>query len=40
MQDGRYWRTLRKIGMLHAPEIVQTVADAIDRHGMYQVVPT
>lgn len=27
-----------KIGMLHAPEIVQTVAEAIDRHGLRQVV--
>lgn len=27
-----------KIGMLHAPEIVQTVADAIHRHGLQQVV--
>ena len=27
-----------KIGMLHAPEIVRTVAAAIDRHGMTQVV--
>ena len=27
-----------KIGMLHAPEIVQTVADAIDRHGLQNVV--
>ncbi|MHB1199921.1 MAG: bifunctional hydroxymethylpyrimidine kinase/phosphomethylpyrimidine kinase [Polaromonas sp.] len=27
-----------KIGMLHAPEIVQTVADAIDRHALEKVV--
>ena len=27
-----------KIGMLHAPEIVQVVADAIDRHALNQVV--
>lgn len=27
-----------KIGMLHAPEIVQTVADAIDRHALQNVV--
>ncbi len=27
-----------KIGMLHAPEIVQTVADAIDRHVLKKVV--
>ena len=27
-----------KIGMLHAPEIVQTVADAIDRHQLTTVV--
>lgn len=27
-----------KIGMLHAPEIVQTVAQAIDRHHLQQVV--
>ncbi|MEO5660717.1 MAG: bifunctional hydroxymethylpyrimidine kinase/phosphomethylpyrimidine kinase, partial [Polaromonas sp.] len=27
-----------KIGMLHAPEIVQTVAEAIDRHAMKTVV--
>lgn len=27
-----------KIGMLHAPEIVQTVADAIDRHALQTVV--
>lgn len=27
-----------KIGMLHSPEIVQTVAQAIDRHGLGQVV--
>ncbi|MDO9400889.1 MAG: bifunctional hydroxymethylpyrimidine kinase/phosphomethylpyrimidine kinase [Polaromonas sp.] len=27
-----------KIGMLHAPEIVQTVADAIDRHRLVNVV--
>lgn len=27
-----------KIGMLHAPEIVQVVADAIDRHQLRQVV--
>lgn len=27
-----------KIGMLHAPEIVQTVADAIDRHSLQNVV--
>lgn len=27
-----------KIGMLHAPEIVRVVADAIDRHAMRQVV--
>jgi hydroxymethylpyrimidine/phosphomethylpyrimidine kinase len=27
-----------KIGMLHAPDIVHTVADAIDRHGLTQVV--
>jgi len=27
-----------KIGMLHAPEIVQVVADAIDRHALTQVV--
>ena len=27
-----------KIGMLHAPDIVQAVADAIDRHGLRQVV--
>jgi hydroxymethylpyrimidine/phosphomethylpyrimidine kinase len=27
-----------KIGMLHTPEIVQTVADAIDRHGLQNVV--
>ena len=27
-----------KIGMLHAPEIVQTVADAIDRHALKKVV--
>lgn len=27
-----------KIGMLHAPEIVQTVADAIDRHALVNVV--
>ena len=27
-----------KIGMLHAPEIVQTVADAIDRHGLKNIV--
>ncbi|MEO6322955.1 MAG: bifunctional hydroxymethylpyrimidine kinase/phosphomethylpyrimidine kinase [Polaromonas sp.] len=27
-----------KIGMLHAPEIVQTVAEAIDRHALQQVV--
>lgn len=27
-----------KIGMLHAPEIVHTVAEAIDRHGLQRVV--
>ena len=27
-----------KIGMLHAPEIVQTVAEAIDRHALQKVV--
>jgi hydroxymethylpyrimidine/phosphomethylpyrimidine kinase len=27
-----------KIGMLHAPEIVRTVAEAIDRHGLKNVV--
>lgn len=27
-----------KIGMLHAPDIVQTVADAIDRHALQKVV--
>ena len=27
-----------KIGMLHAPDIVHTVADAIDRHHLHQVV--
>ena len=27
-----------KIGMLHAPEIVQAVADAIDRHALQKVV--
>lgn len=27
-----------KIGMLHAPDIVHTVADAIDRHSLTQVV--
>lgn len=27
-----------KIGMLHSPEIVQTVAESIDRHGMVNVV--
>ncbi len=27
-----------KIGMLHAPEIVQTVAEAIDRHSLQHVV--
>jgi hydroxymethylpyrimidine/phosphomethylpyrimidine kinase len=27
-----------KIGMLHAPEIVQVVADAIDRHQLLQVI--
>jgi len=27
-----------KIGMLHAPEIVHTVAQAIDRHGLQRVV--
>jgi len=27
-----------KIGMLHAPEIVRTVADAIDRHALEKVV--
>lgn len=27
-----------KIGMLHSPEIVQTVAAAIDRHGLQKVV--
>jgi len=27
-----------KIGMLHSPEIVQTVAEAIDRHAMQHVV--
>src|SRR3990167_2401077 len=27
-----------KIGMLHSPEIVQTVAQAIDRHAMQHVV--
>ena len=27
-----------KIGMLHAPEIVQVVADAIDRHQLRQVI--
>ena len=27
-----------KIGMLHAPEIVQTVAEAIDRHALHKVV--
>ena len=27
-----------KIGMLHSPEIVQTVAEAIDRHSLYNVV--
>lgn len=27
-----------KVGMLHAPDIVQAVADAIDRHGLRQVV--
>ena len=27
-----------KIGMLHAPEIVQTVADAIDRHSLQNIV--
>jgi hydroxymethylpyrimidine/phosphomethylpyrimidine kinase len=27
-----------KIGMLHAPDIVQTVAQAIDRHGLKNVV--
>lgn len=27
-----------KIGMLHAPEIVQTVADAIERHALKKVV--
>ncbi len=27
-----------KIGMLHAPEIVQVVAEAIDRHGLAKVV--
>jgi len=27
-----------KIGMLHAPEIVDVVADAIDRHGLRRVV--
>jgi len=27
-----------KIGMLHAPEIVRTVADAIDRHSLQNVV--
>lgn len=27
-----------KIGMLHAPDIVQAVADAIDRHAMQKVV--
>ncbi|MFZ3219549.1 MAG: bifunctional hydroxymethylpyrimidine kinase/phosphomethylpyrimidine kinase, partial [Rhodoferax sp.] len=27
-----------KIGMLHAPDIVQTVADAIDRHALQTVV--
>src|SRR3990167_10356022 len=27
-----------KIGMLHAPEIVQTVAEAIERHGLKKVV--
>ncbi|MCJ7799580.1 MAG: bifunctional hydroxymethylpyrimidine kinase/phosphomethylpyrimidine kinase [Polaromonas sp.] len=27
-----------KIGMLHAPDIVQTVADAIDRHALANVV--
>ncbi|MBI2724983.1 MAG: bifunctional hydroxymethylpyrimidine kinase/phosphomethylpyrimidine kinase [Polaromonas sp.] len=27
-----------KIGMLHAPEIVHTVAEAIDRHGLQHVV--
>lgn len=27
-----------KIGMLHAPEIVNTVAEAIDRHGLQHVV--
>ena len=27
-----------KIGMLHSPDIVRTVADAIDRHGLQRVV--
>ncbi len=27
-----------KIGMLHSPEIVQTVAESIDRHGLVNVV--
>ena len=27
-----------KIGMLHSPEIVQTVAEAIDRHALINVV--
>ena len=27
-----------KIGMLHAPEIVRTVAEAIDRHALHKVV--
>ena len=27
-----------KIGMLHSPEIVRTVAEAIDRHGLQRVV--
>ena len=27
-----------KIGMLHSPELVQTVAEAIDRHGLQNVV--
>lgn len=27
-----------KIGMLHAPDIVQTVAEALDHHGLHQVV--
>jgi hydroxymethylpyrimidine/phosphomethylpyrimidine kinase len=27
-----------KIGMLHSPDIVQTVADAIDRHALHKVV--